>query len=186
MSDSLRTGELGPLCIQTHPSLRNSCVNSLCLTRRRKQRRGRYNGSYTHSGAARSSQMSRAWWSSSLLSDGACPIGREPVLSCCTAGTSHCCSTRGQPPRAGTHQAAQRLGMATGKPAPSTKDPKVLGHVENRSMGAREALSLRGQMKQCSAKCMGEGRANRAGPGASVDGAGIPRLRCPGHPWADC
>lgn len=98
----------------------------------------------------------------------------------------HVSAVHGQPPRAGTQQAAQCLGMATSKPASSTKDPKVLGHVESRSVGAREALSLGGQMKQCSAKRRGEGRANRAEPGASVDGAGIPGWRCPGDPWADC
>lgn len=100
--------------------------------------------------------MSRAWWSSSQLSDGACPTEREPVLSCCTAGISCYFSGHGQPPRTGTQQDSQCLSMATSKSAPSTKDTKVLGHVESRSMGDRDALSLGGQMKQCSAKGMGE------------------------------
>lgn len=91
-------------------------MSTLCLARRRKQRRGRYNGSCTRSGAAKSSQMCRAWWSSSLLSHGACPTESEPVLSCCTAGTSCYCCIRGQPLRAGTHQAAQHLATATTKP----------------------------------------------------------------------
>lgn len=86
--------------------------------------------------------MSGAWWSSSLLSDGACPTGRELLLSCCTAGTSRYCSIQGQPPRAGTHQAAQSLGMATSKPAHATKNPKALGYVESRSTGARDMVSL--------------------------------------------
>lgn len=99
-SGSLRMGELGPLCIQTHPSSPAS-VSALWSHRRRKQRRGRYRGSCTHSGAARSSLMSRAWWSCSWLSDGARPTGGEPVLSCCTAGTPGCTSIHGQPPELG-------------------------------------------------------------------------------------
>lgn len=55
--------------------------------RRRKQRRGRYRGSCTRSGAARSSLTCRAWWSCWWLSDGAHPRGGESLLSCCTAGT---------------------------------------------------------------------------------------------------
>lgn len=142
--ESLTIGEVGPFCIKTHSSLPNRHVNySLCLTRKRKQRRGRYNSSYTCSGAARNSQMSRAWWNSSLLSDSACPTEREPVLSFCTAGTSRCCSVHGQPPRASTHQAAQHPGMATSKPVPPTKDTSVLGHVESGSMRAREAWEAR-------------------------------------------
>lgn len=39
-------------------------------------------------------------------------------------------------------QAAQRLGMATSKPAHATKNPKALGYVESRSMGARDMVSL--------------------------------------------
>lgn len=156
-SDSLRIEYLRLLCLQTHPSLPNSPVSSLCLPRRRKERRGRCSSSCTRCGAARSSQTPRGWRSSSLQSDGARPAAREPLPSFCTAGIWNCrtvlegtlqisptpCHGQGPlssaqaPPSpiqpglaAPRSRYPQHLGIATSKSVPPT-NLSVLGHFES-------------------------------------------------------
>lgn len=148
----------------THPS--PASMSALWSHRRRKQRRGRYRGSCTRSGAARSSLMSRAWWSCSWLSDGARPTGGEPVLSCCTAGTPGCTSIHGQPPELGAtwlHSSSAWYQQAF----PSMP----WGHVDIDPWEPVEVLSPGGSQGAVLCRGLGEDRADGAGPGAWVEQA---------------
>lgn len=162
-SGSLRMGELGPLCIQTHPSLPSIHVSSLVSQEKKAKERQVQRFLYTLWSSKKQPDVQSLV--ELLVAVRRCTPHRRragPLLLHCRYPGVHLHLWAAS--RAGSHPAAQLLGMV-----PTSLPLHALGACYIGSWEPVEVLSPGGSQGAVLCRGLAEDRANGAGPGAWVE-----------------